>query len=364
VVVLDAETGPPYDKPQLSKKLHPATELELLVEPGLLAADGIDLRPGVEALALDVDRRVVETSAGPVAYDDVVLATGSRARGLGTPLPARASSIRTRQDWNRLRGVVAVGGHLVVVGGGFLGLEAAAAATASGLEVTVVDVADRVLTRGVPAHTSARVAAKHTSVGVTLRLGVQDPVLSGDEQLVEVAGVTGTHALVAVGAVPNVEWLEGSGLALDSGVVCGTDLVAAPGVWAAGDCARWVNARYGRLERHEHWTTAVRHGQHVAASIASGTRRPMAELPYVWSDQYDWRIQSVGRLGTVEEPFVTERGAEVVVSTTDDLVTGVTTVDAPAVCLRARQLLQREDPPVATLVERLGLRPVGVDASV
>lgn len=358
VVLFDAESGDPYDKPQLSKKLGDDHQLELLAEQRTLRDAGIDFRPGITALALDVDARRVETSAGPIAFDELVIATGCRPRALPYSLPARAGYIRTRHDGERLRLAAREGGRLVVLGGGFLGLEATAAAVDRGMTATVVDVAPQVLSRGIPGSAASVIAARHAAAGVDFRLGVTDPVLAGDDHLVRIGDLVGDYAIASIGAVPNVEWLADSGLAIDNGVVCDATLSAAPGVWAVGDCARWVNARYRRLERHEHWTTAARQGQHVASCIARRAATPMSELPYIWSDQFDWKIQTVGRIGVEEAHFAIGPGQHVVLCLTDGMVTGVTTINAQARCVRARQLLQRQDAAFETVVAGLGLADV------
>lgn len=355
ITLLESELGDPYDKPQLSKHLAPGDELTPLASETALRARDIDFRPGVAATALDVAARVLETSAGPVEYDNVVIATGCRPRALATPLPPRATYIRSKEDWKRLRRGIAPGGRLIVVGAGFLGLEAAAAATTLGISTTVVDVAPRVLTRGIPAGAAALISDRHVSEGVELRLGVSPPVLSGDGRTVAIDGVEGDCAVVAVGAVPNVEWLTGSGLMLEDGVVCDDTLVAAPGVWAAGDCARWSNPRYGAVERVEHWTTAVNQAKHVAGSIASGAPSPFGDVPYVWSDQFDWKIQTVGHPGTDEAHYLSATGGHVVVSSDHGTVTGVTTINAQALCLRSRQVLQRGDVALEHMSELLQL---------
>ncbi|GAA1863544.1 FAD-dependent oxidoreductase [Pseudonocardia ailaonensis] len=355
IVLLDAEDETPYDKPPLSKNLAPDDGVPLLVERGVLGARGIEFHGGRPAVGLDLSRRVVETSDGVIAFDDLVIASGCRPRRLPAPLPPRATYVRTKDDWARLREAVARGGRLLVVGAGFLGLETAAAARRQGMQVTVFDVAPQVLRRGVPASAAEIIAAGHREEGVELRLGISSPTVDGDAGGAVVDGVAGDFAIVSIGAVPAVDWLAGSGLALDDGVVCDSGLRAGEGIWAIGDCARWHNARYGELRRTEHWTTATQHGRHVAGSIAAGTATPFGELPYVWSDQFGRRIQTVGVGGDEEITCRAPDGAPVVLSVRDDLVTGVTTIDAQAVCLKARLLLRDEDRRVDEVRGALGL---------
>lgn len=356
IVLIDPEEGDPYDKPQLSKHFELDRELELLVTSAVLRDRDIDFRSGVVAVGVDVDQRLLHTSEGPVAFDELVIATGCRARRLPYDLPQRASYVRTRSDGAELTEAVERGGRLLVLGGGFLGLEAAAAAASRGMEVTVVDVAPRILTRGIPESAARLIAEKHAAEGVRFSLGVEDPVLAGDEDTVWIGDVEADYAVVSIGALPNAEWLADSGLSLNDGVVCDENLAAAPGVWAAGDVARWTNVRSGRPERHEHWTTAVRHGQRVGQAIADREAHPVGETSYVWSDQFDWKIQSVGQVGVEEFVYSMDNDEYVVVCVNESgAVCGVTTINSQARCLRARQLLQETEPAFATVVDELGL---------
>ncbi|NYI80389.1 NAD(P)/FAD-dependent oxidoreductase [Nocardioides panzhihuensis] len=343
ITLLDVESSAPYDKPQLSKHLGKDDALELLATPELLHERDIEFQPGTTAVGLDLAGRV-ETTSGLRSYDHLVIASGCRPRELLTPLPLHASYVRTQSNWERLKSAAERGGRLLVVGAGFLGLEAAAAGTGAGMSATVIDVAPKVLQRGIPGVAADLIAARHSAEGVDLRMGVGDATLGGDRDHVWVDGVKGDFAVVSIGAVPNVEWLEGSGLILENGVVCDETLSAAQGVWAVGDCARWHNSRYDRMERVEHWTTAVKQAQHVASSIATGEARAFGDVPYVWSDQFNWKIQTVGKTAVGAMHYVSDNGAHVVLSTDGDRVTGVTTINAQAICLRARQLLQGGDP--------------------
>lgn len=354
VTLLESEDSVPYDKPQLSKHIGPVDKLALLVAAEEMRRHDIEFHPATSAVELDVAAHVVATAQEGFEFDDLVIATGCRPRPLLSGLPQRASYVRNRQDWERLRDAVRRGGRLIVVGAGFLGLETAAAAVRLGMQVTVLDVATRVLSRGVPEAVASTIAERHVAEGVELRLGADAPLLDGDDRKVWVDGLEGDFAVVSIGAVPNVEWLTGSGLRIDNGVVCDETLRAAPGIWAAGDCARWMNIRYGHLDRMEHWTTAVTHGQHVAASISRGQSSPLGEVPYVWSDQYDWRIQTVGRVGVRESHFVLASGGHVVISADGEIVTGITTINAQALSVRSRRLLQESDPSFDEAVEALG----------
>lgn len=355
--LLDAEDLTPYDKPQLSKRLGADAVLDTLVSADELDAHRVELIGGVTATGLDVERRRLATTSGTVDYDELVIASGCHARPWPQSLPDGAGYVRNRSDWERLSAAVRGGDHLVVIGGGFLGLEVAAAARGEGVRATVVDVAERVLTRGIPRLAADLIAERHRAEGVQLCLGVHGPTVTEDGHRVRVTpDVAGDYVLVAIGAVPNTAWLADSGILLDNGIVCDAALSAAPGVWAIGDCARWDNGRYGELERHEHWTTAQRHAQQVATSIVGGKAVPVREVGYVWSDQFDWKIQSVGRQGNNEEHYAAANGGQVFLSLDDTgKVTGVTTINAPGHSVRARRLLADTDPERSVVAAALGL---------
>lgn len=355
ITLIDAEEEIPYDKPQLSKRLGPGAKFDTLIDEQELRAHEIEFLPGTRAEGLDLAAGVVESSRGRLDYDELVIATGCRPRQLGAALPAAAGYVRTRADWLRLREAVGPGRRLVVLGGGFLGLESAAAARVQGMEAVVVDVADQVLTRGIPRAAAAVIAGRHIDEGVELRLGASAPTVTGDGHGVRVDDVNGDFAVVSIGAVPNIEWLDGSGLLLDRGVVCDSSLAAAPGVWAIGDCARWLNPRYGELERMEHWTTAVNHAQRVASAIVTGVSAPVAEVPYVWSDQFDWRIQTAGRVGGETAHHILPTGGHLFISISEGAVTGVTTINAQALCLKARRMLREADPSLDEMASALGV---------
>lgn len=326
-----------------------------LAGASLLRDRGIDLRTATVACGLDLSRHVVQTTTGAVPFDELVVATGCRPRHLQAALPPHATYLRTKREWELLRGAVQRGGRLVVVGAGFLGLEVAAAAIRQGMEVSVIDVAARVLQRGMARNAAEAVAAKHRAEGVDLRLGVTDPTLSGDSRNVWIDGVEGDFAVVSIGAQPAVEWLAGAGVPIDNGIICTEGLQVAAGLWAIGDCARWRHPRYGSLHRVEHWTTATQHARHVARSIVAGTATPFTGVPYVWSDQYEWTIQSVGVPEGKETHYESDDGAHVVVCAQDDQVIGVTTINAQAQCIKARQLLSTADPGIGTVYTTLGL---------
>ena len=313
VTVIGAEPHRPYDRPPLSKKL-------LL---GEWEPDRIRLRPddafdeldvgwrfGVAATGLDIDGRLVHLSDGTSAgYDGVVIATGAACRRL----PDQGDhpdvhELRTLDDSLRLREQLSGGGRsVVVIGAGFIGLEVAASARAMGNEVTVLEAAPAPLTRALGAEMGQVIGALHEAEGVDVRCGVRIDRLVESGVLLADGGLCAADVVVVgIGVAPEVEWLEGSGLELRDGVVCGPDLAAAgaggaavPGVFAAGDVARWVNPLFGEEMRVEHWTNAAEQGAIAASNLLAASRgeptEPYAPVPFFWSDQFGHRIQFLGR---------------------------------------------------------------------
>ncbi|WP_432193239.1 NAD(P)/FAD-dependent oxidoreductase [Streptomyces sp. bgisy027] len=305
LVVIGDELHRPYDRPPLSKEFLAGT----LGEPELaLETDDEDLRAewllGTRAVALDHADRTLRLADGrQVRADGFVIATGAAARTLpGSAGLAGVHTLRTLDDARALRDELALGGRLVVIGGGFIGAEVASTARALGLEVTVVEAAPAPLAGPLGETMGAVVSALHADHGVALLCGVGVKGLSGEKRVDAVLledgrTVPADIVVVGVGARPNVEWLEGSGVVLDNGVKCGADgRTGLAGVVAVGDCANWYDPRAGLHRRVEHWTGArERPDAAIAALLAGGAVEPgVPRPPYFWSDQYGVRIQFAG----------------------------------------------------------------------
>ena len=210
-------------------------------------------------------------------------------------------TLRTLDDALALRELLAADPKVVVIGAGFIGAEIAAACRARGLAVTVLEMLPQPMVRGLGPELGAVIAAMHRDHGVDLRTGVQVDGIEGDGggpvravRLGDGSTVDADVVVVGVGVVPETGWLEGSGLTLDNGVVCDETCLAAPGIVAAGDVARWPNPLFdGMSMRLEHWTNATEQGVHAARRLL-GHAEPFAPVPFVWSDQYDRKIQTVG----------------------------------------------------------------------
>ncbi|MFF3909604.1 NAD(P)/FAD-dependent oxidoreductase [Streptomyces sp. NPDC001848] len=323
LVVIGDEPHRPYDRPPLSKEFLAGAigEADLALE-----RDDEELRAewllGTRATGLDRTERAIRLADGrEIRADGVVIATGATARTLpGTEGLAGVHVLRTLDDARGLRDDLARGGRLVVIGGGFVGAEVASTAYALGLDVTVVEAAPTPLAGPLGETMGRVVSALHADHGVRLLCGVGVKGLSGEHRVDAVLledgrTVPADTVVVGVGARPCVEWLQGSGIALDNGVKCGADgRTGVAGVVAVGDCANWYDPRSGTHRRVEHWTGAVeRPDAAVAALLAHGATEPgVPRPPYFWSDQYGVKIQFVGHAAgadsvTVEEGSTDDR---------------------------------------------------------
>lgn len=305
IVLVGAERHRPYDRPPLSKKVL-AGEWDL--ERIMLRRDDqfdelrITKRLGVAATGLDVEARAVRLADGSeVTYDGLIIATGSRPRLLPGQ-PAHARVLRGIDDSCALRAELADGGRrLAVIGAGFIGLEVASVARRQGNDVVVLEAAPAPLMRGLGAELGAAVATLHADEGVDIRCDVKvDAIDDGGIRLADGDEVPADVVLVGIGAEPVTDWLAGSGLSIDDGVVVDATLSAGrPFVYAAGDVARWPNGLFGgESMRIEHWTNAAEQGAHAArnllAEAAGGEPADYEAVPFVWSDQYEHRIQYLG----------------------------------------------------------------------
>ncbi|MFF5842418.1 NAD(P)/FAD-dependent oxidoreductase [Streptomyces massasporeus] len=305
------EPHAPYDRPPLSKQILSGawTTGQLPLRPQAdLDALGLDLRLGTAATGLDLTDRTVRLADGShLRYDGLIVATGVRPRRL--PGDRGAHVLRTLDDALALRERLRPGRRLVVVGAGFLGAEAAAVARGLGAQVTLLEPAPVPLAHAVGTEVGRLLSRTHLDHGVDLRTGVTvTGMADGGVRLAGGEVVGADEVLVAVGSLPNTEWLADSGLPVGDGVLCDAYCQAAPGVYAAGDVARWDNPLFGTSMRIEHRTHAAEQGMAAARNLlaAPEARRPFAPVPYFWSDQYGTRIQAYGFLRGHDEVAVVE----------------------------------------------------------
>jgi NADPH-dependent 2,4-dienoyl-CoA reductase/sulfur reductase-like enzyme len=344
------EVHEPYDRPPLSKQILNGAwqpEQAFLRNPAALEELDVALRLGTRAVALR--GTTVELADGTaVAGDAVVLATGVVARTLPGQ-PAGVVTLRTLDDALALRDALDSIRSLIVVGAGFIGAEVACAARRKGVDVTVLEAAPVPVERALGRRVGELAARLLTEAGVDLRCDARIARLV-DEHTIELADgqtLTADLVLVGVGAVPDLGWLADAGLQIDEGVNCDDEgrAVGADGVWAVGDMSAWLDPVTGRHRRSEHWTTTVDQAAKVAASIL-GAEHGLATLPYVWSDQFDMKIQMVGRTGTQDADEVVALHGEgldggpvkgtVVGYFAGDTLVGVASFGAPAKLVRYR----------------------------
>jgi len=306
ITLIGEEEHPPYDRPPLSKEILSGSwpdERVWLRDDAALTALDLDLRLGVRAESLDTGAKVVRLSdASLVSYDELVVATGVRPRRLpGTGAVAGVHVLRTLADATALRAALAGSPRLVIVGAGFLGAEVASVARRAGTDVTLVSDIEAPLSDVLGSELGELLIGVHRDHGVRLVTGarVEEVLVSGGRAHgVRLAGgrtVEADAVLVSIGSVPNVEWLAGSGVEVGNGVLCDQYCQAGPGVWAAGDVASWHHPGLGERIRIEHRTNAAEQGMAVARNILAGEHRaPFSPVPYIWSDQYDLKIQIHG----------------------------------------------------------------------
>ena len=313
ITMVTEESGAPHDRPPLSKKFLSGDvdeERIALRKPEMLDALGLEWVRGSAAVAFDARSRTVTLANGTtVTGDGVIIATGGTARTLpNVPMVPGVHVLRTLADAKGLQAELRAGSHMVVIGAGFIGLEAAATATAMGVRVTVLEGAPAPLIRGLGPEMGAAIAKVHERNGVTVRCGVSIAGIEHEGRVSAVLLADGERiacdtVLVGIGVAPATQWLEGSGLELRDGVVCDGFLSTGfPGVYAAGDLLRWPNAMFAHVEadmRVEHWTNAAEQGAAAAnnllAELGGGERTPYSAVPFFWSDQFDARIQFLGR---------------------------------------------------------------------
>ncbi|MER7185369.1 FAD-dependent oxidoreductase [Streptomyces hyaluromycini] len=335
------ELHTPYDRPPLSKQVLSAEwapDRVTLRVPSELDSLGLELRLGVAASGLDVADRTVRLADGSaVPYDGLIVATGVRPRRL----PGEGAHVlRTLDDALTLRERLWPGQRLVVVGAGFLGAEAAAVAWRLGAQVTLLEPAPVPLAHAVGEEVGRVLSRAHLERGVDLRTGVAVTEVTEDGvRLADGAEIEADEVLVAIGSLPNVEWLADSGLAVGDGVVCDEYCEAARGVYAAGDVARWYNPLFGVSMRIEHRTNAAEQGMAAARNLLNPeARKAFAPVPYFWSDQYDMKIQAYGYLRGHEEVRVVEgelaEGRFVAAYRRGERLSGVLAVGVPPKVMR------------------------------
>ena len=350
----DEEHFPPYDRPPLSKEVlmgqWEPERARLRVEENL----DVQLALGTRAERLDLERnQVILADETARHFDGLVVATGAAPRTMSIVDPALKGvfMLRTLADSLALREGLAAASKVVVIGGGWIGGEVAAACRSLDLDVTVIEALTAPMMRSLGPDLGMWAAELHRSHGVDVRLGVGvEAIVANGRNVAGVVLADGSEfpcdvLVVAVGAAPVTDWLEGSGLLLNDGVVCAATgfALGTENVVAVGDVARWFNPLFDREIRVEHWSNAVEQADWAAKSLVHGAEsaEPFSAVPYFWSDQYGKKIQYVGVAG--EFAGVVEGGLDqerfVAIFTAGEQLVGALCVNAAPRMIRYRRLI-------------------------
>ncbi len=321
--LIGAEDHLPYDRPPLSKEVLRGTwepERASLVRDDDFDKLDLDLRLGRRAVSLDsVDRRVALDDGERIPFDGLVIATGARPRELpGTPSLAGLYTLRTLDDCLAIRSELERSPRVAVVGAGFIGAEVAATCRQRGLEVSLIEALPVPFEPVLGADVGAALAQLHRDEGVELHLGVGVEGFEGSERVEGVRLANGERVaadvvVVGIGVVTETDWLAGSGVVVDDGVLCdATCASSVPGIVAAGDVARWHNPLFGESMRVEHWTNAAEQARAATACLLAGEGKgePFESVPFFWSDQYELKIQSAGLLTGADETEIVQGSLE------------------------------------------------------
>jgi NADPH-dependent 2,4-dienoyl-CoA reductase/sulfur reductase-like enzyme len=311
LTIVGAERQAPYHRPPLSKKLL----------TGEVHRAGVDIAPhfdigarvlrGASAIKLDLSSRTVhlrdENQDLSAQFDGLVVASGAVPREWpGGPVPDGVLMLRTVEDCLAIRKRLSSRPRVVVVGGGFIGAEVAASCRAMGLDVALIEKATSPLLAALGKELAPRWAELHREHGVDVRVGIGVDSFVGNGRVEAVrlsdnSQIPADVVIIGLGVTPATDWLEGSGLRIDDGVICDATGAAERStgdvpVVAAGDVARWWHPLYERHLRTEHWDDAGRQGAAAARTLLAGPDRAQAydDVPYFWSDQYDVKVQMLG----------------------------------------------------------------------
>lgn len=306
ITLITSEAHAPYDRPPLSKAVITDTDQPLppyLTDEATLKSINVSLIMSNPATAIDRAAKTVTLADGArIAYSKLLLATGALPRKLNLPgsNSPRVVTLRTFEDALMLREQLREGAHIIIIGGGFIGLEVAASARKRGASVTVIEGLGRVLSRGVPEEIAKTVTDRHLAAGVDIRCGAgldgfEDLGIGIAVKLKDGSSLDGDLVLVGIGAVPVTDLAEQAGLRIDNGIAVDDQLrTSDPDIFAAGDCVSFPLLVYGgRRVRLESWRAAQDQGALAAANML-GKGEQLASVPWFWSDQYELTMQIAG----------------------------------------------------------------------
>ena len=353
IVLVGDEPYLPYQRPPLSKKFlagdMPAERLYFKPESFY---EDVELHLDTRIAAIERDARCVVSDTGEsIAYDTLVLALGSRVRrlrGVGADLPG-VHYLRSIADVEGIRADLDKGKSLVVIGAGYIGLEVAAVAQQAGLDVTVLETEDRVMSRVVSPEVSDFYQIQHADRGVRLRLATSATSIDGKRRVRAVTTSAGESVpadlvVIGVGIVPNTELAAAAGLDVDNGIVVDDHCVTSdPDIYAVGDCTLHPNCIYERNLRLESVHNALEQAKTAAANIC-GRDTAYCQVPWFWSDQYDLKLQIAGLSEGYDEVVIRGNPAECSFSCVylrHGRVVAIDAINAPRDFVQAKQLIEK-----------------------
>ena len=296
ITLISGEHHLPYDRPPLSKAS--ITQLDdpqpiWLLEPDIVASLKVEVRLGVDVKKIDRAAKRVELADGSfVPFTKLLIATGAKPRSLGP----HALTLRDHRDTMELRQRFRPGQSIVIVGGGFIGLELASSASTLGCKVTVIEAQPRILMRGVTEPIARIVHNRHRAAGVEILVGTAIELISANAvKLKDGREIKADTIIAGIGASPEVRLAQEAGLAIDNGIACNEHMQSSdPDIYAAGDCCSFIHTLFGGLRlRLEAWRSAQ---EQAATAIANmlGASQPHVSVPWFWSDQYELGLQITG----------------------------------------------------------------------
>ncbi len=301
IVLIGEEQHLPYDRPPLSKSsiLQEAEPAPVWLMDETIARElKVDVRTSVQAMKINRDEHTISLSDGTAQpYSKLLLATGAKPRKLTLPGGEHALTLRNHEDTLDLRKRFKPGRNIVIIGGGFIGLELASSAAKRGCNVTVVEAQPRILMRGVPEPIAKIIHDEHVKHGVTMLTGTALSHLTADAVHLADGRVLPADSIIAgIGAAPDVTLAADAGLTIENGIACNEHMQTSdPDIYGAGDCASYVNTKHNnRRMRLEAWRSAQDQAATAAENMLGGGKTHNA-IPWFWSDQYDLGLQIAGK---------------------------------------------------------------------
>ena len=296
ITLISEEQVLPYDRPPLSKAsiMEENEPLPIwLLEPDIVASLKVEARLGVAVAKIDrAAKQVILVDGSKVPYSKLLIATGAKPRSLGP----HALTLRDHQDTLELRRRFKPGQRIVIVGGGFIGLELASSAAKLGSKVTVIEAQPRILMRGVPEPIAKIVHDRHLAAGVEMLIATAiESINANSVKLKDGREILADTIIAGIGASPEVKLAQDAGLVIDNGIACNQHMQTSdPDIYAAGDCCSFVHTQFGgRRLRLEAWRSAQEQSATAIANMLGDTKLHVA-VPWFWSDQYELGLQIAG----------------------------------------------------------------------